>query len=261
MKVVILAGGRGTRLAEETGLRPKPMVEIGGKPILWHIMHIYAHHGFRDFLVAAGYKGEMIKEYFSNFYIHNNDYMIDLKGGQRELLSAGTIDWRVGVVDTGLNTNTAGRVARLKRWLADETFMLTYGDGVADVDIRALVEFHRSHDRIATVTAVRPPARFGALQLDGAEVVRFLEKPQTESGWINGGFFVLDPGVFEFLDAVDGDDDSQSLERSVLERLSVAGQLMAFTHERFWHPMDTLRDRQVLEDLWARHRAPWAVWT
>lgn len=260
MKAVILAGGRGTRLAEETGVRPKPMVEIGGKPILWHIMRLYAHYGIKDFIVATGYKGWIIKEYFANFFLHNNDYEIDIKTGQRQLLNEGSIDWRVAVIDTGVNTNTAGRVLRLRRWLAGSPFMLTYGDGVADVDIAALVAFHQGHDRIATVTAVRPPARFGALELNGAEVVRFLEKPQTETGWINGGFFVLDPAFFDYLDGVDPDDDTQSLERTVLERVGADQQLMAFTHEGFWHPMDTLRDREILEGLWASQRAPWAVW-
>lgn len=262
MKVVILAGGRGTRLAEETGLRPKPMVEIGGKPILWHIMQIYAHYGFKEFLVAAGYKGDMIKEYFANFYLHNNDYIFDMKSGRHELMIGGDIDWQVGVVDTGLDANTAGRLQRLKHWLCRDTFMVTYGDGVADVDIAALLAFHRSHDRTATVTAVRPPARFGAMTLGGGgEVVRFHEKPQSESGWINGGFFVFDPPIFDVLDAVAPEDPRQSLERSVLERLSADGQLMAFPHDRFWHPMDTLRDRLELERLWDEGVAPWAIWS
>jgi glucose-1-phosphate cytidylyltransferase len=260
MKVVILAGGRGTRLAEETGLRPKPMVEIGGKPMLWHIMQIYAHYGFKEFIVAAGYKGEMIKEYFANFYLHNNDYVIDLKTGQRDLMANGDIDWQVGVVDTGLGANTAGRLQRLKRWLRHDPFMVTSGDGVADVDVAALVAFHRGHGRMATVTAVRPPARFGAMTLDGAKVARFHEKPQSESGWINGGFFVFEPTIFDVLDFVDAEDAGQSLERTVLERLSADGELMAFTHERFWHPMDTLRDRLELEQLWERGQAPWALW-
>lgn len=260
MQVVILAGGRGTRLAEETGTRPKPMVEVGGKPLLWHIMQLYAHHGFKDFLVAAGYKGGMIKEYFANFYLHNNDYIMDLKTGQRRLLANGDIDWRVGVVDTGLDSNTAGRLQRLKPWLGDATFMVTYGDGVADVDVAALAAFHRAHGRWATVTAVRPPARFGAMTLEGTEVVGFHEKPRTESGWINGGFFVFDPAVFAVLDRVDPNDPAQSLERGVLERLSAEGQLMAFTHERFWHPMDTLRDRLELERLWETRAPPWAPW-
>lgn len=261
MKAVILAGGRGTRLAEETSLRPKPMVEIGGKPILWHIMNIYAHFGVTDFLVAAGYKGEMIKEYFANFHLHNNDYVFDLHDGGQQLLSRGGIDWTVGVIDTGLDTNTAGRLARLKQWLGDEDFMLTYGDGVADVDIAALRAFHDSHDRIATVTAVRPPARFGSLDIRQGQVKRFIEKPQTESGWINGGFFVFRPGVFDYVAGIDPDDEDKSLERAVLEKLGADGQLMAHQHAGFWHPMDTLRDRQVLEKMWATGGAPWALWT
>ncbi len=260
MKAVILAGGRGTRLAEETTIRPKPMVEIGGKPILWHIMQIYAHFGVREFIIAAGYKGEMIKEYFANFFLHNNDYRFDLKSGQRELLSEGSIDWSVSVVDTGLDTNTAGRVAQLRDLLVGEDFMLTYGDGVADIDIAALRSVHDSHDRLATVTAVRPPARFGSLDIAGGVVRRFIEKPQTESGWINGGFFVFRPGMFDYVSKIDPRGEEQSLERAVLERMSADGQLMAHQHEGFWRPMDTLRDRQILEKLWSDGQAPWKRW-
>ncbi len=255
MKVVILAGGRGTRLAEETGTRPKPMVEIGDKPILWHIMHTYAHYGHDDFLVAGGYKGEMIKAYFNNFYLHNNDYIVNLANGSRELLNEGSIAWRVGVIDTGLDTATAGRVMRLKQWIGNEIFMLTYGDGVADVDIGKLLEFHKSHGRLATVTAVRPPARFGALGIDGNQVRSFSEKPLTEFGWINGGFFVFEPTVFDYLD-----DETVPLERKPLERIAADGQLMAYQHGGFWRPMDTLRDRQELQALWEEDRAPWKVW-
>lgn len=260
MKAIILAGGRGTRLAEETSVRPKPMVEIGGKPILWHIMNIYAHFGVTDFLVAAGYKGEMIKEYFANFYLHNNDYTFDLHSGERELLSRGSIDWTVGVIDTGLDTNTAGRLARLKTWIGDEDFMLTYGDGVSNVDIGALRAFHDGHDKLATVTAVRPPARFGSLDIQSGKVERFIEKPQTESGWINGGFFVFRPGMFDYVTGIDPDDEHQSLERAVLEKMSADGQLMAHQHDGFWHPMDTLRDKQVLERMWTAGKAPWKLW-
>jgi glucose-1-phosphate cytidylyltransferase len=255
MKVVVLAGGRGTRLSEETSVRPKPMVEVGGKPILWHIMHIYAHYGFREFVVACGFKAEIIKKYFLNFYLHNNDYSVNLQDGSRELLNAGPIDWRVSVVDTGLDTLTGGRVLRLKNFLRDAAFMVTYGDGVGNVDIGALAAFHRSHGKLATVTAVRPPARFGALQLDGQQVTRFAEKPQTEGGWINGGFFVFEPGVFDFLK-----DDNSTLEGEPLERLARDGELMAFMHEGFWQPMDTLRDRQMLDTLWATEKAPWMLW-
>ncbi len=251
----MLAGGRGTRLAEETGMRPKPMVEIGGKPMLWHIMQIYAHHGHRDFFVACGYKGELIKEYFYNFSIHNNDYQVDLADGSREIINAGPIDWRVGVVDTGLETMTGGRVARLRTFLKDEPFMLTYGDGLGDVDIGALLEFHRAHGRLATVTAVRPPARFGALHLDGDSVREFSEKPQTREGWINGGFFVFEPAIFDYLE-----DDSSVLEREPLEKVAAAGELMAYKHRGFWQPMDTLREKQLLESLWSEGKAPWKVW-
>jgi glucose-1-phosphate cytidylyltransferase len=255
MRVVILAGGRGTRLAEETASRPKPMVEIGGKPILWHIMHIYAAHGYREFLVACGYKGEMIKEYFRNFVVHNSDYVVDLRDGSFRVLNSSAIDWRIGVVDTGLDTQTGGRILRLKEWIGDGTFMVTYGDGVSEIDVRALVEFHRSHGRLATVTAVHPPARFGALALDGERVRAFDEKPQTHEGWINGGFFVFESGLFEYLS---GDDSI--LERETLARLAADGQLMAYRHYGFWSPMDTLREKHMLEELWGSGRAPWKVW-
>ncbi len=256
MKVVILAGGKGTRLAEETGTRPKPMVEIGGKPLLWHIMHIYAAHGFNEFLVACGYKGEMIKEYFHNIFIHSNDYVVDLKDGSMQVLNTSGTDWRVGVIDTGLATQTGGRIRRLRSWIGDERFMATYGDGVAPMDIRALVAFHETHGRLATVTAVRPPARFGGLALDEAgTVTEFSEKPQTGEGWINGGFFVFEPGVFDYLT-----DDDTILEREPLERLAAEGQLMAYRHEGFWQPMDTIREKQLLEQLWASGKAPWKTW-
>ncbi len=261
MKAVILAGGKGTRLAEETSVRPKPMVEIGGRPILWHIMQIYAHYGVTEFIVAAGYKGEMIKEYFANFYLHNNDYTFDLGTGEAHLLNRGQIDWSVSVIDTGLETNTAGRLARLAPVIGDNPFMLTYGDGVANVDIGALRALHDGHDKIATVTAVRPPARFGSLDMQDGLVRRFLEKPQTESGWINGGFFIFRPDVFDYVTGIDPEGEAHSLERAVLEKLAADGQLMAYQHGAFWHPMDTLRDRQILERHWQDGSAPWAVWT
>ncbi len=252
MKVVILAGGMGTRLAEETVARPKPMIEIGGRPILWHIMTIYAAHGLRDFVVACGFKGEMIKEYFHNFAIHNSDFTIDLRDGSHEILDRREIDWRIGVIDTGRDTMTGGRVLRLQKWIGHEAFMVTYGDGLGDVDISALAAFHKAHGKLATVTAVRPPSRFGGLSLDGHAVKEFSEKPQTGEGWINGGFFVFEPGFFDYLD-----DDRSILERDPLERLAEEAQLMAYRHEGFWQPMDTLRERQMLEEMWASGEAPW----
>jgi glucose-1-phosphate cytidylyltransferase len=231
------------------------MIEIGGKPILWHIMSIYATHGYKDFLVACGYKGEIVKEYFHEFFIRNSDYFVDLRDGSRQVVKTNGTDWRVGVIDTGLDTQTGGRILRLQKWVGDETFMVTYGDGVADVDIQSLVEFHRAHGRLATVTAVRPPARFGALVLDGEAVHHFSEKPQTGEGWINGGFFVFEPGVFDYLS-----DDHTILEREPMERLAAEGQLMAFRHPGFWQPMDALRDKQLLESLWASGKAAWRIW-
>ena len=255
MQVVILAGGRGTRIAEETTVRPKPMVEIGGKPILWHIMNIYAHHGFKNFLVACGYKGEMIKEYFHNFFIHHSDYVIDLGDRSMEIITPNRMDWRVGAIDTGMDSMTGGRVLLLKRLIGNESFSVTYGDSLGNVDISALVKFHRSHGKLATVTAVRPPARFGELILDGDRVAQFREKPQTGEGWINGGFFVFEPGVFDYLA-----NDQSVLEREPLERLAAEEQLMVFRHEGFWQPMDTLREKYLLESLWNEGRAPWKVW-
>jgi glucose-1-phosphate cytidylyltransferase len=255
MKVIILAGGRGTRLAEETTVRPKPMVEIGGSPILWHIMQIYAGYGYKDFLVACGYKGEMIKEYFDSFLAHHSDYFIDLKSGSREMINSHSVDWRVGLIDTGSETMTGGRILRLRRWIGEETFMVTYGDCLGDINVRALTEFHRAHNRLATITAVRPPARFGGLVLEGDQVLEFTEKPQTGEGWINGGFFVFEPGVFDYLV-----DDQTILEREALERLAADEQLMVFRHHGFWQPMDTLREKQLLESLWASGRVPWKIW-
>lgn len=256
MKTAILAGGHGSRLEEETAARPKPMVEIGGKPLLWHLMNIYSAHGYRDFLVACGYRGEMIKEYFHHFALQNSDYVIDMKSGAVNVVNESKVDWRVGVIDTGVETMTGGRLLRLRPWIGDGAFMVTYGDGVGDVDVASLVAFHRSHGKLATLTAVRPPARFGSLALDGDNVREFAEKPQTGEGWINGGFFVFEAGVFDYLD---GDDTS--LEQEPLERLAREGQLMAFRHQGFWQPMDTLRERRLLESLWAAGNAPWKIWT
>ena len=255
MKVVILAGGQGTRLAEETTILPKPMVEIGGKPILWHIMQIYAKHGYKDFLVACGHKGEVIKEYFHNFFVRTSDYFVDLGTGSLDVVNTNGIDWQIGVIDTGPDTMTGGRVLRLKKWLGESAFMVTYGDGLGNVDIRALMKFHRSQGKLATITAVRPPARFGELVLKGDMVCEFSEKPQTGEGWINGGFFVFEPQVFDYLSG-----DQSILEREPLERLASDGQLVAFRHEGFWQPMDTLRDKQLLESLWAGGNAPWNIW-
>lgn len=255
MKVVILAGGKGTRIAEETVTRPKPMVEIGGRPILWHIMSIYAAQGLNDFVVACGYRGELIKEYFASFFVHHSDFTIHLKDGSKDVLSAGAPDWRVSVIDTGLDTMTGGRVKRLQPWLSGGTFMVTYGDGLGAIDTKALLAFHRSHGKLATVTAVRPPARFGNLALEGDRVREFAEKPQAGEGWINGGFFVFEPALFDYIEG-----DTTSLEQEPLERIAAEGQLMAYKHEGFWQPMDTVRERQLLESLWASGGAPWKLW-
>ncbi len=254
MRTVILAGGRGTRLAEETGARPKPMVEIGGQPILWHIMQLYAAHGYKDFLVACGYRGDMIKAFFHSYAVRNSDFVVDLGQGTTEVLRSPTVDWRVGVVDTGHDTMTAGRIRRLRPLLDEAPFMVTYGDGLGSIHIADLVAFHRAQGRLATVTAVRPPARFGDLVIEGGAVRAFAEKPQTGAGWINGGFFVFEPGVFDYLT---GDD--VSLEHAPLERLAADNQLSAFRHEGFWQPMDTLREKQILEQLWTSGQAPWMV--
>lgn len=255
MKVVILAGGLGTRLAEDTAVKPKPMVEIGGKPMIWHIMNLYASHGHKEFIVACGYKGEMIKEYFSRFYLHHADVTIDLGKKDEAIHNHRGPDWRVSLVDTGVATQTGGRIKRLQSWIGVNTYMMTYGDGVGNVDIEALVAFHKAHGRLATVTAVRPPARFGGLVFDGDQVVKFSEKPQIGEGWINGGFMVLESGVFDFIKG-----DETAFEREPMERLAAEGQLMAYRHDGFWQPMDTLREKQILEELWQSGKAPWKVW-
>lgn len=255
MKTVILAGGRGTRLSEATGTRPKPMVEIGGKPMLWHIMNIYSYFGYNDFLIACGYKGEIIKEYFYNFFLHNSDWQVDLNDGSHNIINRCEAQWKVTLVDTGYETKTGGRLLRLKELLEDECFMVTYGDGVGNVNIAKLLEFHRQHGRFATVTAVRPPARFGGLEIEGNTVRKFTEKSQAGEGWINGGFFVFQREVLDFINGEDA-----SLEREPLEKLASATQLMAFLHDGFWQPMDTMRDRMLLEKLWTGGRAEWKLW-
>lgn len=256
MKVVILCGGLGTRLQEETGLRPKPMVEIDGRPILWHIMRHYAASGFREFVLALGYRGDVIKRYFLEYHHLRGDLSVDLSNGRVTAHAGEREDWTVHLVDTGAATQTGGRVKRLAEWLAGERFLLTYGDGVSDVDVRDVIRHHEVCGRLATVTAVRPPARFGSLSFEGEAVTGFSEKPQTGEGWINGGFFVCEPGV---LDYIEGDDTI--LERDPLERLTAESQLAVYRHDGFWQCMDTVRDLKLLEGLAASGRAPWMTWT
>ncbi len=255
MKVAILAGGLGTRLAEETDSKPKPMVEIGNRPILWHIMRHYAHYGFKDFVIALGYHGEYIKKYFTDFCSLHSDLVVNLRTGQVRRNGGSSPDWNVSLVDTGLYTNTGGRIKRLAPILGNETFMLTWGDGVSDVNLQDLLAFHRRHGKLATLTAVRPPARFGHLQLSDDRVVEFSEKPQAAEGWINGAFFVLEPGVIDYIEG-----DSTQWEREPLEGLARDGQLVAYRHTSFWQCMDTLRDKRLLERLWESGQAPWKVW-
>lgn len=256
MKVVILAGGKGTRLAEETGTRPKPMIEIGEKPMLWHIMKSYSYYGFNDFVICLGYKGYLIKEYFSNYFLHNCDVTFDMSSNQMQVHQSVAEPWRITLVDTGAETMTGGRLKRVAGYLDGETFLLTYGDGVADVDLRALTGFHRAHGKQATVTAVQPLGRFGALAVDeGGAVSSFQEKPVGDGSWVNGGFFVLEPAVLERLKG-----DETVWEREPLEELAAAGELVAHRHEGFWQPMDTLRDKRLLEELWESGEAPWKVW-
>ena len=256
MKAVILAGGLGTRISEETHLKPKPMVEIGGRPILWHILKIYSAHGVDDFIICCGYKGYVIKEYFANYFLHMSDVTFDMASNRMEVHERYAEPWRVTLVDTGENTLTGGRLRRVRRYLeGEEAFCFTYGDGLADVDIRALIAFHRSHGRLATVTAVQPPGRYGALVRDGEAVRGFVEKPRGDGGWINGGFFVLSPKVLDYIEG-----DATSWEAEPMRRLAAEDQLRAFEHRGFWQPMDTLRDKNQLEELWASGRAPWKVW-
>ena len=255
MKGVILAGGFGTRLSEETAVRPKPMVEIGGRPILWHIMKIYAHYGVRDFIVCLGYKGYLIKEYFANYYRHTSDITVDTHTGEVQIHRPSEDAWRVTLVETGLDTMTGGRIRRIRSYLDDEDFFLTYGDGVAAIDLHDLAKVHREARRLATVTAVAPPGRFGALEIDGGLVRRFSEKPKGDGAFINGGFFVLSPKVIDYIHA-----DDTVWEREPMERLASEGQLTAYRHRGFWQAMDTLRDLRQLETMWASGSPPWKVW-
>jgi glucose-1-phosphate cytidylyltransferase len=255
MKVVILAGGLGTRLAEETEVKPKPMVEIGGRPILWHILKIYASQGFKEFFIALGYKGEVIKSYFLDYYTLNGNVAIDFASGTTEFSKKDTEDWKINLIDTGTNSMTGGRIKRLEPVLKNETFMVTYGDGVGNINLTELLEFHHSHGKLATVTAVHPPARFGELLINDDSTASFSEKPQTHEGWINGGFCVFEPKILDYLT---GDDSIMELD--VLEKLAEENQLVAYRHYGFWQCMDTLRDKQHLESFWQTGNAPWKIW-
>ena len=252
MKTIILCGGLGTRISEETQLKPKPMVEIGGKPILFHVMKIYEKFNHKDFLLALGYKGEVIKEYFLNYHSRMSDFSVNLADGKIDFINPTTVDWNVTLVDTGSSSMTGGRLLRLKKYINNETFMLTYGDGVSDINIDHLIEFHKSHGKIATVTSVRPPARFGGMKIIKNKVEEFKEKPQSGEGWINGGFFIFQPEIFDYLKS-----DSTILEQQPLENLSKDGQLMAYEHDGYWQCMDTVRDRDALQELWTSGNAPW----
>jgi len=256
MKVIILAGGLGTRISEETVVRPKPMVEIGGKPILWHIMKIYSHYGFHDFIICLGYKGYMIKEYFSNYFLHMSDVTFDMQHNSMEVHQRYAEPWKVTLVDTGMETMTGGRIKRVSPYIGDETFMLTYGDGLSDVNIGELLQYHKEHKKLATLTATLPVGRFGALDIDTSDkVVSFMEKPAGDGSWINGGFFVLEPQVLDLLYS-----DETIFEKDPLEDLARTGNLVAYRYEGFWYAMDTLRDRNHLESLWRSGKAPWKVW-
>jgi glucose-1-phosphate cytidylyltransferase len=257
MKAVILAGGLGTRISEETSTKPKPMVEIGGMPILWHIMKTYGSHGISDFIVCCGYKGYVIKEYFANYFLHMSDVTFDMQSNEMQVHQKYAEPWRVTLVDTGDDTLTGGRLRRVRDYVKDEeAFCFTYGDGVADVDITAQVSFHRAHGKLATVTAVQPPGRYGALDMDGTSIRGFIEKPQGDGGWINGGYFVLSPKAIDFIDG-----DHSSWEGAPLQRLAERGEFQAYQHHGFWQPMDTLRERVLLEDLWNSGKAPWKCWS
>lgn len=256
MKTVILAGGLGTRISEESHLRPKPMIEIGGKPIIWHIMKIYSHFGINDFVICLGYKGYVIKEYFANYFLHMSDVTFDMAENRMHIHNHKAEPWRVTLVDTGESTATGGRLKRVREYLGEETFCLTYGDGVADIDIAQSLAFHRQHGRLATVTAVQPPGRFGALDVQGEQVRGFQEKPLGDGSWINGGFFVLEPAVLDYIEG-----DSTIWEQEPMRSLAESGQLMSYLHRGFWQPMDTLRDRTLLEERWQHGQAEWRVWS
>lgn len=259
MKVVILAGGMGTRISEESDYKPKPMIEIGGKPILWHIMKIYSHYGFNDFIICCGYKGYVIKEYFANYFLHQADVTIDLKKNDLEIHHSHAEPWKITLIDTGLNTMTGGRIKRIEKYIGNETFLLTYGDGVADIDIPALINFHKSQKKLATVTVVQPSGRFGAIIFDtqdNVNVIAFQEKPKGDGAWVNGGFFVLESKIFGYIK----DGDNTIWERTPLENLSDDGQLVAYKHFGFWKPMDTLRDKNELEEAWQTGNAKWKTW-
>jgi glucose-1-phosphate cytidylyltransferase len=255
VKLVILAGGYGTRISEETHLKPKPMIEIGGKPILWHIMKIYSHYGINEFIICLGYKGYVIKEYFSNYFLHMSDVTFDMEKNETIIHQNNAEPWKITLVDTGTDTLTGGRIKRIKDYIREKTFCLTYGDGLGNIDISELIKFHEKHGKYATITAVQPPGRFGSLILQDEQVIGFTEKPKGDRNWINGGFFVLDSAVFEYIT-----DDRTIWEKEPLEKLTKENQLAAFRHEGFWQPMDTLRDKMKLENMWNAGQAPWRVW-
>jgi len=255
MKCVILAGGLGTRLSEETSTKPKPMVEIGGMPILWHIMKIYSQHGVNEFVICAGYKGYVIKEYFANYFLHMSNITFDMSTNKMEVHENNSEPWKVTIIDTGDNTMTGGRIKRIKEYVGDNTFCMTYGDGVCDVNISELLSFHKEETKWASVTAVQPAGRFGAIKMDGTTITSFEEKPEGDGAWINGGFFVLEPEVFDLIDG-----DETIFEREPMERLAAKRQIAAFKHKGFWRPMDTLRDKRYLEEKWESGKAPWKTW-
>jgi glucose-1-phosphate cytidylyltransferase len=258
MKVVILAGGLGTRISEETGIRPKPMIEVGGKPILWHIMKIYSEYGFNDFVICLGYKGHMIKEYFINYFLYNSDITVELHNNQLDVHYTNTESFKVTLVDTGINTNTAGRIKKIEKYIEGDTFMLTYGDGVCDVNIKELVKFHQQHSKLATLTAIRPPGRFGNIESDDSGLIsKFQEKPADESQWINGGFFVLNTGIFKYLN---GEVENEQWEKKPLAKIAGDGELLAYKHSGYWKCMDAMRDKVELEEEWETGNAPWKIW-